>query len=194
MRWTRLALAATVILAGLTMIASPASACSCAGPPFEPDGFGWNGIDEFDGVFIGTATDRRPVGQQQVVWTFEIDSVVAEKTPGELMTPIEVVTPEEGGACGLDTVSIGDQRAIGVSWDDGDWRSGLCSQDEVAALDGLGDRREPGSSAPPADDAGLSTGSGWGLTLVGAGFGAVVGAAVMAVVLARRRSSEQPAG
>ena len=182
-----MALVMALVVAALVVVASPASACSCGALPFQPDqDFGWGGIDEYDAVFIGTATDRRPIGVgagREVVWTFDIDSVVT----GDLATPIEVVTPEEGGACGLDTVSVGDRRAIGLRFERNDWRSDLCSQDEVAALDGLGERREPSVAAPSADQGDLSTGSGWGLTLVGVGFGAVVGAAVMATVLAGRR-------
>ena len=178
-----------VLLAGVLTVAAvlvlpapPAAACSCAGPPFEenPD-VDVTGVDAYDAVFIGTVLGWETSGQE-TRWTFQIDSVVT----GELATPIHVVTASDGAACGFESLVEGDQRAVGLTRRASQWESGLCSIDVPQSLDGIGDRRAPAVAEPPFDDGRWSSNRGWGLGLIGIGFGSILGAAIVVALLNRR--------
>lgn len=141
-RWTRLSLAAVVLGLGLVWAPAPALACSCEGDPFGTTGDA-SGVENFDAVFIGVVQDNEKVSSDDISWVFEVTSVVH----GEVASPIELLAPIDGGACGLDWVSNGSTIAVGVSSWEGRLQTDLCSIDRAEVLNGVGERRpalEPG--------------------------------------------------
>ncbi len=143
-RWTSLPVALLVM--GLTLVwgAAPAAACSCEGAPFEVRE-GHLGVEAYEAVFVGTVTSNEQISSDQVRWVFEVESVLH----GEVASPIALVTAVDGGACGLDWVSVGSTIAVGVNTWNGDLSTGLCSVDREAAVDGIGERRPPLNPGDP---------------------------------------------
>jgi len=184
MRTFRALVVGFVVAAGTVVgLVSPAAACSCAGPPFEAnEEFGNPGIEGYDAVFVGTVVGSSPAGEQ-TEWQFEIDYIVR----GQLATPITVVTPSDGGACGFENLFEGDERAVGLRERAGQWESGLCSIDMPEAVAHISFRAEPSIAVDVPDESdGVATNGGLGLGLVALGFAAVLAAVAGAVVLSRR--------
>lgn len=207
-RWTSLLAAILIVAVGLVWGASPAAACSCAGPPFEAQE-GHEGVAAYDAVFIGTAVSLEEVSSDEVEWVFDVASVLH----GDVASPITLSAPIDGAGCGLDWVSVGSTIAVGVRAGDGELRTGLCSVDSEAAVDGVGERRpalEPGDpQAINADDEADSAdvellgdeaqgddveivdeepteSAASQIILIAIGIFSILGAAVLVAVLARR--------
>jgi hypothetical protein len=92
-------------------------ACSCIPP--DP----WLLLKQADGAFVGRLTDREDVGNGQALLTFRVDSVVK----GRIGSTVEVVTANNGAACGIET-SDGQRIGLFLTRDSGRWIGSLCAQ------------------------------------------------------------------
>ena len=103
-------------------MAGDALACSCAPVDLERD------LPEADGAVVGSVLERRVDGDTA---TYLLRVEQAYK--GDISDRIEVVTPVDGAACGLEA-AVGDRLGLLLAREGGEWRSGLCSQVEPAAF------------------------------------------------------------
>ncbi|MGH2783728.1 MAG: hypothetical protein ACRDJ1_00520, partial [Actinomycetota bacterium] len=106
--------------------------CSCA--PGDPR----SSLAQADGAFVGRLESREsptpsPGGTfssgQPVTYTF----VVERSVKGDLGKRVNVESAAYGASCGLE-VRVGERTGLFLYRDDGQWKSGLCSQIEPEAL------------------------------------------------------------
>jgi hypothetical protein len=128
--------------------AAPAYACTCAGGALAPR------LADADAAFVGTAVaapdESVPSDRADglVTWEFAVSDVYK----GQLQARIPVLTPLPGGACGLDTVDVGDEVGMLLQRDDADaslWTSNLCALVEPAELRASGEPHGPISATTP---------------------------------------------
>jgi hypothetical protein len=180
---------AALSVAGVVVLgASPAFACSCASGAVEPR------LADADAAFVGVAAvapfepaaGEEPTAQE--TWEFDVTDVYK----GQLQPRIFVITPQSGGACGLDTVAVGDDVGMLLYRDEIDgskWTTNLCAQVEPAELRAAGEPHEPISAATPAAVPDRNDPE-WGLIAILAG--ALVATALI-VYFVRERRRGKPA-
>lgn len=164
-----------VITAALVVIAgSPASACVCS------TSLALEGIEEYDGAFVGTVTNVVGEGGGHTVAaaTFRVESVVK----GQFDPLVNV--RGRATSCALE-LEVGQRTGMLLTGDPSEgWGAGLCGQvpaDELLAV-------APSASAPIPDVApigagGFATSFPWWLTGLAVGI-VITGSAI---VLVRRR-------
>jgi hypothetical protein len=149
----RLTVAGLVATAALVAAAS-AGACTCAPVDLERD------LPLADGAFVGTVLEQRePAGGQRVV-LFRVEQVYK----GDIVNRVEVTTPRDSAACGLDA-QVGERLGLLLERDGEDWRAGLCSLVEPAAFLELTDVED--RTLPPLNWGGVVVGV---LVLAAGGF------------------------
>ena len=99
---------------------------------------------------------------------------VEQAYKGDISDRIEVVTPADGAACGLEA-AVGDRLGLLLTREDGVWRSGLCSQVDPAEF--LEATNIEDNALPPLNWGGIVV----GLLVLG------LGALLLARRLPRRR-------
>ena len=112
-----LALILVVAAAALAAWVEPARACSCIPP--DP----WAFLEQADGAFVGRLTDREDIGNGQARLTFSVERAVK----GRFGSSVEVVTANNGAACGIET-SEGQRIGLFLSREGGRWIGSLCAQ------------------------------------------------------------------
>lgn len=106
-----------VVLAALAVTVEPARACSCVPP--DP----WSYLRQADGAFVGRLVSRREADQGRAVLTFRVERAVK----GKIGKTVEVVTANNGAACGIET-SVGQRIGLFLSREGGGWQGHLCWQ------------------------------------------------------------------
>jgi hypothetical protein len=140
-----------VAIAALSLaFAADAFACSCLRVDLIRD------LPRADGAFVGTVLERK-VERQKAVYLFRVEQVYK----GEIENRIEVVTPANGAACGLE-VAVGQRIGLLLTRADGEWRSGLCSQVDPSAFLALTNVQD---DSPPINWGGIIV----GVLVLGAG-------------------------
>jgi hypothetical protein len=142
-----LACASVVALA----LATDASACSCAPVDLVRD------LPRSDGAFVGSVLEHRLEGST-AIYLFRVEQVYK----GEIENRIEVVTPSDSAACGLE-LGVGQRAGLLLTRESGEWRSGLCSQVDPSAFLELTDVDD--NSTPPINWGGILV----GVLVLGAG-------------------------
>ncbi|HUH14898.1 MAG TPA: hypothetical protein VML35_03335 [Gaiellaceae bacterium] len=104
------------------MVAGDALACSCAPVDLERD------LPGADGAVVGSVLERRVEGGT-ATYLLRVEQVYK----GDISDRIEVVTPADGAACGIEA-AVGDRLGLLLAREGGEWHSGLCSQVEPAAF------------------------------------------------------------
>lgn len=125
-------------------LAADALACSCAPVDLVRD------LPSADGAFVGTVLERSETGQS-ATYMFRVEQVYK----GEIENRVEIVTPSNGAACGLE-VGVGDRIGLLLERDGDIWRSGLCSQVDPAAFVALTNVED---SLPPVNWGGIVVGA-----------------------------------
>lgn len=191
MSLVRLLLAALLAASGLVAaLATPASACSCAG--LGPRAL----VEGADTVFVGVLEDAERSGQ-----TATYGFAVVEVLEGETGRTAEIHSASSGASCGLEFMDVGTTYLVVASGG----RAGLCGGTReadpsyVARVEAL-----TGPARPPAGDgpAELAPGRDDGdrdvlvvAAVAGAGLLVVVAAAVLlARRVTRRVTGRVPAG
>lgn len=108
-------------------LAADAAACSCARVDLERD------LPGADGAVVGTVLERR-VERGEARYLLRVEQVYK----GDISGRVEVVTAADGAACGLEAVE-GDRLGLLLAREQGEWRSGLCSQVDPAEFLALTD-------------------------------------------------------
>ncbi|HEY8102916.1 MAG TPA: hypothetical protein VIE18_00250 [Gaiellaceae bacterium] len=144
----RLSLISVVLL---LVGAGDALSCSCAPVDLVRD------LPRADGAFVGTVLERNVEGQT-AGYRFRVEQVYK----GEIENRIEIITPADGAACGLE-LAVGQRAGLLLTRDGGEWRSGLCSQVDPAAFLELTDVDD--NTLPPINWGGYVV----GLLVLGAG-------------------------
>ena len=169
-----------LIVAGLLIPGSPASACSCAEVDLAVR------LPDADGAFVGTFVDRSQISDQLASITFDVERVVK----GDFGPRAILRTNAYGASCGLEF--LGGPR-IGLLLDrasDGVWESSLCQQVPPTAL-----LAEAGSDHPPDPEV-AAVSAGWSLGSKGlAGVGVVVAVSLLVLLwFVRRRRAPTTGG
>jgi hypothetical protein len=112
-----LVIAAVVVVAALAAAVEPARACSCIPP--DP----WSYLKQADGAFVGRLVSREDIGAGRARLTFSVEKAVK----GNIGSSVDVVTPNNGAACGIET-SVGQRIGLFVAREDGRWTGTLCWQ------------------------------------------------------------------
>jgi hypothetical protein len=144
-------------------LAADAGACSCARVDLERD------LPEADGAVVGTVLERR-VERGEARYLLRVEQAYK----GDISGRVEVVTAADGAACGLEA-GEGDRLGLLLAREQGEWRSGLCSQVDPADFLALTDVED--NSFPAIN---------WGGYLVGF---LVLGIAALLLWRRRRRYS-----
>jgi hypothetical protein len=142
-----LACAAAAALA----LAVDAFACSCAPVDLVRD------LPRSDGAFVGSVLEHRREGAS-AIYLFRVEQVYK----GDIENRIEVVTPADSAACGLE-LGAGQRTGLLLTREGGEWRSGLCSQVDPSAFVALTDVDD--NSTPPINWGGIVV----GVLVLGAG-------------------------
>ncbi len=123
-----------VLVASATLLVTGRSALGCSCAQGDPR----SSLAQADGAFVGRLETREsptpsPGGTystgQRVTYTF----VVERSVKGDLGKRVDVESAANGASCGLE-VSVGERTGLFLYRDDGQWKSGLCSQIEPEAL------------------------------------------------------------
>jgi hypothetical protein len=112
-----LVIGAVVVVAALAAAVEPARACSCIPP--DP----WTFLKQADGAFVGRLTGREDIGEGRARLTFSVERAVK----GQIGASVDVVTANNGAACGIET-SVGQRIGLFVAREDGHWTGTLCWQ------------------------------------------------------------------
>jgi hypothetical protein len=131
------ALCAIVVAAALAVTAEPAHACSCAIVDAR------EALARFDGAFVGTLVGRKGESESGVTLVFRVE----ERFKGGLGATVDVRTPSNSAACGIEA-AVGARMGLFLDREDGSWNGTLCSQVEPARL------REAARPLPPPDGKG----------------------------------------
>jgi hypothetical protein len=126
-------------------LATDAFACSCLQPNLVRD------LPRADGAFVGTVLERH-VERQTAIYLFRVEQVYK----GEIENRVEVVTPSNGAACGLE-IGVGQRMGLLLTRGGGEWRSGLCSQVDPSAFLALTNVDD--NSSPPLNWGGIVVGA-----------------------------------
>ena len=141
-----------VVIAAVSLsLAADASACSCAPVDLVRD------LPRSDGAFVGSVLEHRLVGST-AIYLFRVEQVYK----GDIENRIEVVTPADSAACGLE-LGVGQRAGLLLTREGGKWRSGLCSQVDPSAFIALTDVDD--NSTPPINWGGIVV----GVLVLGAG-------------------------
>ena len=154
--------AAAALSAGL-LLAADAAACTCRAPDLERD------LPTADGAVVGEVLERRVQGGE-ARFVLRVEQVYR----GDISNRVEVVTASNGAACGLEA-AVGDRLGLLLTRENGEWRSGLCSQVDPADFLALTDVDD--NSVPAIN---------WGGYVVGF---LVLGLAALLLLRRRRRYS-----
>ena len=146
-RLSRFLVAAFFAATTVTLVPTPAGACSCAlGDPRDA-------VDAADAAFVGELVAReepQPRGGiissgQNVTWTFEVEQVVK----GPLGGTVEVVSPWSGASCGLE-VGVGRRTGLLLHGSERRWTSSLCLQLPTRVLTRVAEPLlAPNATGPP---------------------------------------------
>jgi hypothetical protein len=139
----RLAVPVLLVLASLVAAAS-AYACTCAPVDLERD------LPRADGAFVGTVLERHesPGGR---IFLFRVEQLYK----GDIVNRVEVTTPRDSAACGLDA-QVGERLGLLLERDGERWRAGLCSLVDPAAFLELTDVED--RTLPPLNWGGVVVG------------------------------------
>ena len=141
-----------VAIAALSLaLAADAFACSCLRVNLVRD------LPKADGAFIGTVLERR-VERQTAIYLFRVEQVYK----GEIENRVEVVSADNGAACGLE-LRVDQRIGLLLAREGETWRSSLCSQVDPSAFLALTDVDD--NSAPPINWGGILI----GVLVLGAG-------------------------
>ena len=138
-------------VAATLALAADAYACSCAPVDLVRD------LPGSDGAFVGSVLEHRLEGANRV-YLFRVEQVYK----GDIENRIEVVTPADSAACGLE-LGVGERTGLLLRRVGGEWRSGLCSQVDPSEFLELTDVED--NSAPPINWGGIVV----GVLVLGAG-------------------------
>ncbi len=114
MRVSLVSLVVALVLAG------DALACTCLPVELERD------LPQAGGAVIGTVLERRSAGSDRL-YLLRVEQVYK----GDINDRVEVITPANGAACGLE-LAIGQRVGLLLDRQGDRWRSGLCSQVDPA--------------------------------------------------------------
>jgi hypothetical protein len=109
----------TLVLVAATLAAGveSARACSC----IQPDP--WAYLKQADGAFVGRLVSREDAGGGRARMTFSVERAVK----GNIASSVEVLTPNNGAACGIET-TVGRRIGLFLWREDGQWKGMLCWQ------------------------------------------------------------------
>ena len=133
-------------IAALAAAVEPARACSCIPP--DP----WSYLKQADGAFVGRLISREDLGAGRARLTFGVERAVK----GNIGSSVDVVTPSNGAACGIET-SVGQRIGLFVWREDGQWKGILCWQVAPEDLLAAATLSAPNGRGPAA--AGMRAGS-----------------------------------
>ena len=115
---------AAAAAAAVVALALPADAfaCSCLRVDLVRD------LPRADAAFVGSVLERRVEGQT-AIYLFRVEQVYK----GDIDNRVEVVTPSNSAACGLE-LAVDQRVGLLLTRAGGGWRSTLCSQVEPSAF------------------------------------------------------------